>query len=231
MTKNTDFHYIPDCFRLYAPDEKLEDTNASGDWRTTDEKVYPLGKKRGEAIKKLNQKYGYLTWRFAWQIHFNRCVPFRVAVGLYEKSYEEHLRANQDKVQYLVENASDVFDNDESNIVSGFNYFIQGKKLTHLQDIAIRRVMRTMQQRFSGGRLIRVRKSRNADAIGRSLSPKYVPFCDPELVQGFDHSNGHSVPSIEDFWQNNRVVQFSESLAKMLPRERQSYVESPISFD
>jgi hypothetical protein len=131
----------------------------------------------------------------------------------------------------LVENACDVFDNDESNVVSGFNYFVQGRKLTHLQDIAIRRVLRTMQQSFNGERLIRVRKSRNSDSIGRSLSPKFVPFCHPEIVLGFDPQDRQRVTCVEDFWQNNRIVQFSKSLSSLLPQERQSYVESPISFD
>lgn len=231
MTNQHKIYYIPECFRLYAPGENLDSPSKSGDWMDTGEEVQQLGVRRGEAIQKFNKKFGYLTWRFAWQVDLNRCVPFRLAVGLYEKSYEEHLIANPDKVLYLVENARDVFDNDESNIVSGSNYFIQGKKLTHLQDIAIRRVLRTMQECFRGERLIRVRKSRNSDSIGRSLSPKFVPFTRPEIVCNFAQHDGQNKPCVEDFWQLNRVVQFSEALSRLTPQERQAYVEDPKSFD
>lgn len=228
MTKQ---HYIPANFRLYAPGESVAAHQSAGDWRVESVQVRQLGTQRGVIIRQLNQTYGFLTWRFAWRLAIDRCVPFRIAVGLYEKSYELHLSTNPEVLQYLVANARDVFDNDESNVVSGVNYFIQGAKLTHLQDIAIRRAMRTLGQKFCGDRLIRVRKSRNSDPVGRSLSPKFVPFCASEIVQNFSPSEQHAVPMVEDFWQNNRVIQYSETLARLSPKERQDYVESPDSFD
>lgn len=228
MTKQ---HHIPSNFRLYAPGESVSGNLSGGDWRVESVRVPPLGTQRGLVIRQLNKTYGFLTWRFAWKVAPDRCVPFRRAVALYEKSYEIHLRTHPEKLHYLVTEACDVFDNDESNVVSGVNYFIQGAKLTHLQDIAIRRVMQTLGQSFCGNRLIRVRKTRNADAIGRSLSPKFVTFCDPEIVQLFSPTDQHPVPTVEDFWQNNRVVQYSETLARLSPKDRQGYVECPDLFD
>ncbi len=220
-------YYIPANFRLNAPQEK----EGKADWRVVNEDVSQLGTRRNQVVRALSKEYGYLTWRFAWQVGDGKYVPYKEAVKIYEEGYEEHLKANPDKVQYLSETARDVFDNDESNVVSGNNYYNQGKKLTHLQDISIRRVMAKLGHSFNGDKLVRVRKSRNSDAVGKSLSPKLIPFHRPEIVKGFKPIKKQTEPTIEDFWQLNRVIQYSDSLARLKPQERQTFVDDPKKFD
>ena len=219
--------YIPENFRLKGPGEQ----EGTADWRVVDKNVPQLGKDRNRVVRDLNKKFGFLTWRFAWEVGNGKYVPFKEAVKIYEEGYEKHLKANPNKAEYLSVNAKDVFDNDQSNIISGKNYYIQGRKLTHLQDISIRRVMAKLGYTFKGDKHIRVRKSRNSDPVGKSLSPKFIPFHKPEIVQGFTPTDRQPLPTIEDFWQLNRVIQFSDSLFRLKPQERLSFVEDPKIFD
>jgi hypothetical protein len=227
MNPSSKTYYIPANFRLTAP----KNAHGQEDWKVVKTDVPQMGTKRGEVIKDLNRDYGFLNWRFAWQIDNQKYVPFKEAVAIYEEAYENHLKANPNKIEYLITNASDVYDNDESNVRSGTNYYKQGKKLTHLQDISIRRVMAKLGHSFEGDTLVRVRKSRNSNQIGRSLSPKLIDFHRPEMVKDFQKNDLKPLPSIEDFWQLNRVIQFSDSLARLQPKERLAFVEDPKTFN
>ena len=216
-------YLLPANFRLKSPNKDQEQT----DWKLTDREVPRLGNKRSQLIRDISKNLGHLTWRFAWQVGDNKYVTFKEAVKLYEEAYEKHLRDNPSKAEYLRDNARDVYDNDQKNIQSGSNYFIQSHRVTHLQDIAIRRVMSKLGYSFKGSELIKVRQSRNSNEVGRSLSPKNIPFHKPEIVKNFIPSKEKTVPSIEDFWQLNRVIQFSDNLAKLQVPERMKYIEDP----
>jgi hypothetical protein len=37
----------------------------------------------------------------------------------------------------------------------------------------------------------------------------------------------NQIPSIEDFWQYNRVLQFCDNLSRMKPEEKKSFVKNP----
>lgn len=208
--------FLPEPFRILLMGHLQE----SSVWQVVEENVPQPGARRTEVIRRYQAKYGPFTWRFAWEIDGNAPVPFDTAVTLYEAAYAEHLTRHPEIALYLQQNACDVFDNDPQNVQSGFCYDIQSRRVTHLQDIAIRRVMKVLGYQFLGDELIKVRKSRNRNAVGRSLSPKMVPFHRPEIVR----ARSAEPPTIEDFWQNNRVLQFSPQLAELPVRDRLSFI-------
>lgn len=221
--------YIPANFRLYAPGEVIGSFESPGDWVSTTDHVGRLGTKRGEALLELNHAHGYLTWRFAWRISQTQYAPFRVAIGLYEKSYLEHLCSYPEKTQYLVDNAKDFYDNDESNTISGLNYFVQCDKLTHLQDIAIRRAMQILQLNTPSFRielLIEVLKK-----IDQDLEQKFVYW----LLQAINETF-HDNPSLANcisavhaamFVRNSLLARnFATGLSQVRLSEESSDAES-----
>jgi hypothetical protein len=221
----TEPKFLEAPFRISSP------PNSS--W-TTDPKTVPrLGAQRSKLIEKLNQDLGENTWRFAWDLGNGEFGNFEQAISLYEESYFEHLKEakcpkdnSKRKIDYLSEQASNVFDTTEKNENSGYNYYRQDTPAAHFQDIAIRRVMAKMGIEFQGNKPIRVRSRYNTDPVGISLSPKKVPFIKPEIVK-MPLNKQNQIPSIEDFWQYNRVIQFCNALVQLQPEQRNNFIKEP----
>lgn len=175
----------------------------------SDTKVPRLGSKREEILKKLDTKYGTNSWRFAWSFGDDKFINFEEACEKYEDSYERFLKRNRHIATYLSKNARDVYDTNPSNVSSRFEYTHQEDDATHIQDIAVRKVMAKLKIPFKGSKLIQVRGT-SEDKFGRLLSPMNVPFSQPQKVI----NSKKDKPSVEDFWQKNRVIQFLDKAIK-----------------
>lgn len=180
-------------------------------WETVERPGY-FGKKRDELCKLWDAKYGHLNWRLAYQWG-DLVVPREVGIQLYEDAYYEFLKNNPETLEWLVSNASNVFDTAPTNIQSEFDYTIQETPNSHIHDIAIRRSVLRLGEWFRGDHLIHVRWK---DTEGFRLSPGIVPFHLPKfIVPGEIKDYGGKgfwwyKDSIEDFYQRNKVLQIQE---------------------
>ncbi len=214
---------LPDCFRLGS--RHRSNPNKTIHWRNLDKSPGRLGVRREKKIAKLNKELGNSTWRFAWDNGKGEYLGFDGATKHFEKSFEKYLNRHPDMIQYLSDNASEVYDIEPSDVESGKNYYIQSPRATHIQDIAIRRIMSQQNLPFNGNRLIQIRGVKeNPDDVGRALSPFNVPFYLPNIVR-----SDKSEPSTEDFWQKNRIIQVSDDLLSMSLEERLEYLVSASS--
>src|SRR3989344_7380600 len=104
------------------------------EWITVERPGY-LGKHRDEKTREWNGRYGIGNWRLAWKVG-ETFVDLLGACALYEDAYFEFLKRNPEILNQLIAEAADVYDDELSNVNSGFDYTKQETILTHLQDIA-----------------------------------------------------------------------------------------------
>lgn len=177
----------------------------SFEWKAVVRTGY-LGKHRDKKRKEWNERYGKDDWRLAWKVG-ETFTDFLGACALYEDGYFEFLKNNPDIFNQLITDASEVYDDAQSNVNSGFNYTKQETSRTHLQDIAIRRSIIRLGFWFRGNELIQIRQEKGTHPLSMTLSPGRVPFhrldllCKPELNGWWDKG------TIESFYQSNRWLQ------------------------
>jgi hypothetical protein len=164
-----------------------------------------------------DKKYGTGNWKLAWQ-YGEWLLDFADAVQIYEDAYFFYLKNQTSTALYLHDNASDVFDNQESNIKSGFDYSIQEAKSTHLQDISIRRAMKRLGLGFRGMNPIQIRHS-SIDPIGKILSPGRVLFHKPERIVRPQLTGWWQADTIEAFWQSNKHLLVSKGMKNNIVNE------------
>jgi len=174
-------------------------------WKTIERPGY-LGKHRDERIKEWDEKYGKGSWRMVWKIN-NVLFGFLGVCALYEDAYFEFLKNNPEIVSQLINEASNVYDDDPINVSSGFDYKKQQTKGTHIQDIAIRRCLVRMCLWFRGEKLIRIRQEKGDHPLSITLSPGRVPFHRPELIVGPEIKGWWYPQTVESFYQSNRILQ------------------------
>jgi hypothetical protein len=126
-------------------------------------------------------------------------------VNFYERSYFEYLQYRPDDIDFICE-FRECYDNAETNIDSGLDYTKQEAFSTHIQDIAVRNVLRRLDVWFTGanGRLLQIR---SRDSEGYRFGPGAVPFYAPALIEQPSLApHWASKGSVEDFWQSNKFV-------------------------
>lgn len=120
--------------------------------------VKSLGSSKGEFARWADQEFGADEWFFAWLLNTLVAIDERgstyyqprlydreAVVRLYEDGYYYFFQANPDLAELLCQVAADVYEVDEDDIESGFNWNAQtADKPTHYQDIAIRRALRRL---------------------------------------------------------------------------------------
>lgn len=178
-------------------------------WRTIERPGY-LGKHRNEKFKEWNEKYGEGNWRLVWKVS-ETFVDLLGVCTLYEDAYFEFLKNNPEILQQLINEASNVYDDEPSNVNSGFDYTKQETPRTHLQDIAIRRSLIRMGLWFRGKELIRIRQEKGTHPLSMTLSPGRVPFHRPELIEKPEIERWWHPGTVESFYQSNRFLQIKES--------------------
>jgi len=179
------------------------------DWKTVKRPGF-FGKERDAFYKKTDEKYGRDNWRIVWQWN-GAVLPFITACQLYEDGYYADSHNRERLWKELASSARDVYDHQESDVQSGWDYTIQNGTATHLQDIAIRKVMLRRGIKFQGDKLVQVRQ--HESYWGQRLSPGKVPFHEPELIVEPHLVGWWDVSSIEDFWQSNKVLQVRDKQA------------------
>ncbi len=127
-------------------------------WRDSRRPGY-VGGGKARAKQELTARYGKGRWRIVW-VWGDGHIDRDEALGHYEDAYVHYLDRNPDRLEWLVSNASDVYDISPRDVRSGLDYGIQQEKATHLQDIAIRRAVMRLGREFAGDRLIQVRHLR-----------------------------------------------------------------------
>lgn len=186
-------------------------------WKDIERPGY-FGRKRDDIIESLDKIYGTCNWRITWK-WLGKDRDYSFACNLYEDAYYRHSFDREDIWKDLSNQACEVYDHEESDVNSGFNYNAQRGKATHLQDIAVRRVVARRGWGFQGKELIQIRSHRSY--FGNLLSPGKVPFHLPQhIIPGLsedlvdrisDDRNSFHVwwdkNSVEDFYQSNKYLQ------------------------
>jgi len=178
------------------------DTNG---WRDSRRPGY-VGGNKANAVRQLTERYGKGRWRIVWAWR-EGYIDRDEAIRHYEDAYVHFLDANNETLEWLLTNASDVYDISPRDVQSGLNYAIQQEKATHLQDIAIRRAVMRLGKEFVGDRLIQVRHLRGE---GQRYNPGLVPFHMPELIVKPHLPGWWNEASIEDFYQSNKRLQIRD---------------------
>jgi len=162
-----------------------------------------FGDKKDQIIDGYNQKYGKENWQLAWKFGQER-ISFLLACQIYEDAYFADSLNREDLWKKLTHDAKNIYDHKESNIFSGFDYSIQESPASHLQDIAIRRVVLRRSWQFEGDKLIQIRSHK--EYWGRNLSPGKVQFHLPALIEKPNLEGWWEKNSVEDFYQSNKYL-------------------------
>jgi len=207
---------------LSRSSDRLEDTRKSSsagllvEWVTIIETPGQFGSKKAMIHKELDRLYGIGSWRVAWQLG-NIIISKEQALQEYEDAYYQYLLDHPDRLEWLVANASDVYDNSITNIKAGpdrFDYTKQeSSRGVHIQDIAVRRVVcLRFNRKFEGERAIALRGHSLGESGNRwSLDPGIVPFHKPELIVPIEFEGWWQPGTIEAFYQQCRVIQVRQS--------------------
>lgn len=140
-----------------------------------------------------------------------RCVwgpqEFHMACKLfYEVSYRNHITKNIHEHYEFLRQYGECIDNALTNVESGCDYTKQESFSTHIQDIAIRNVMRGLGWHFNGP-ADKILVIRSADSEGYRYGPGNIPFAWPEMIATPSLCPHWANPgSVEDFWQSNKYV-------------------------
>jgi hypothetical protein len=171
-------------------------------WEIADRPGYS-GFKKAEKTATYDQMYGPGNWRVAW-LWNGEVVSREFAIQLYEDGYYQDSFERERIWVELVRAASDVYDIEPRDVESGLDYTIQQAGATHLQDIAIRKVVKRRGWKFEGDELVQVRGRNNY--WGKTLGPGSVQFHIPESIEQPRLSGWWRPDSIEDFYQSNKVL-------------------------
>jgi nicotinate (nicotinamide) nucleotide adenylyltransferase len=171
-------------------------------WKTIGRPGY-VGRRQQTAGEELDRRYGAGRWRIAYRWR-GEMVSRDQALEHYTRAYEVWLRDHPERLDWLVRNASDVYDLAPDDVRSGTDFRLQTGPATHLQDIAVRIALQRLGRRFEGARLIQIR---GRETEGAWLSPGVVPFHAPEAIEQPELEGWWQPGSIESFWQSNKVLQ------------------------
>lgn len=179
-----------------------------GNWTMFENKAPGyFGAKRDATMAAWDEVFGAGNWKLGWVVG-DKLVGYREACQLYEDAYYEFLKSQADLLEELVSTASDVYDDAPTNVHSGFDYEKQETNRTHIQDIALRNVIRRLERRFEGSHLVQIRFKDSH--LSRCLTPGQVPFHRPELITLPDNldlvyeKKWWNIGSVEDFYQLNK---------------------------
>jgi hypothetical protein len=160
-----------------------------------------MGKRRIEKYLEFDKKYGKGNWEIVWEWG-EMILDFKGACKIYEDAYFFDSMNRVDLWKHIFSIASNVYDNNTTNINSGLDYKIQEAISIHIQDIAVRNVGLRRGWKFKGDQLIQIRGPKTE---GYELMPGIVPFHNPELILAPNIApKWAGERSVESFYQNNR---------------------------
>ncbi|MBI4918995.1 hypothetical protein HY837_03630 [archaeon] len=173
-----------------------------------------IGSRKNEVITNYNKLYGENNWRLIHHIN-NFPVELPGVLALYEDAYFEYFKVNPEELDFIAENYENCYDNNVSNVNSGFDYTIQEYGGNHYQDIAIRRVLLRNGMWFKGKGLLEIRTS----GTGLKWNPGELPFHLPELIVQPEFKGWWKHRSIESWYQSNKYLEVKKNA---LPSELSS---------
>lgn len=171
-------------------------------WKTIRRPGY-IGKKRAEMQSLWDQQYGAGNWRIAY-VWGNEVISRELAIQLYEDAYYEFFKVNREMLNFILSIASDVYDTAPTNIKAGLSYDQQETPSNHIHDVAIRRVVLRLGEKFRGDRLLHVRWVKSE---GYAINPGAVPFHLPNMIVNPRIIGWWHLGTIEDFYQSNKILQ------------------------
>lgn len=175
-------------------------------WRDVERPGY-FGRRRDTAYAALDEAYGKDHWRLVWKIPHHMLEFESACKQWYEESYYQWLLQCPGDVDFAC-SFGECMDNSITNIESGLDYTKQEAFSTHIQDIALRNVLKRLRRTFRGPS-DKILVIRGAGSIGARFGPDVVPFFmndvieSPSLRPKWATSGG----SVEDFWQSNKWIQ------------------------
>ena len=178
------------------------------DWQTIKRPGY-FGRKRDEIVSGYDREFGVNNWRLVWATGFDsgsqRATFFNACRMFYEESYYRYLSCRPEELAIICAYQNCV-DNASSNVSAGLDYMHQEADSTHIQDIAIRNVLRRCDRWFEGfGKILTIR---GPDSKGFRFNPGNIPFAWPHLIATPSLAPSWAKPgSVEDFWQSNKYLQ------------------------
>ena len=171
-----------------------------------------FGRERDKKIAEFNERFKEGNWRIVWRVEYAAqsygvSTDFLAAcINYYEKSYLEYLSKRKPDVDYIC-SFGECIDNSPTNVASGLDYTKQESYSTHIQDIAIRNVLRKLGRRFEGP-ADKILVIRGEETEGFRFGPGNIPFYNPALITQPSLVPAWAKPgSVEDFWQSNKWVQ------------------------
>lgn len=170
-------------------------------WAILDRPGY-AGRKKTLRRTELENKFGKDNWKIAHLVD-GKLLSREEALAYFEEGYYQFLKKNPELLDWLILTAQDIYDTDPSNIDSKFDYSIQETEAAHLNDIAIRRVIKRLGKEFQGSKLLQVH---GVDSEGFILTSGQVPFHKLDLIYSPQIKGWWSKNSIEAFWQSNKVL-------------------------
>jgi hypothetical protein len=153
-------------------------------------------------LENLDTKWGSDGWVMA-HIYRGETITTRQALRLYEGSYVRFLKKEPAVLYWLTKNASDVYDINPEDVLSGLDFSVQNQAATHFHDIAVRRALKRLGHEFRGDHLVHIR---GHTSEGYVLNPGRVPFLNPKDILSDNNVHWYAKGSVEDFYQSNKVI-------------------------
>jgi len=168
-----------------------------------------FGRRRDEKVRELNEKFGKENWRLAWTDGLRELEFVDACREFYEEAYFRYLSVHPDDVDFIC-SFGECIDNAPTNVTCGCDYSIQEAFSTHIQDIAVRNVLRRLGRRFEGTE-DNILVIRTKDDNGYRFGPGNILFHEPSvIIQPSMRPWWANEGSVEDFWQSNKVLQVLE---------------------
>jgi len=172
-----------------------------------------LGKKRDAFTSDMNEKYGKGNWDFAWKVG-DDYWPFKKAIFLYEGAYFVEMLHEFDFWNGVLQEYSECYDNNVSNVASGLDYSKQENESNHYQDIAVRRCMLLLGLKFGDSKKPLMWARHNSEDDGSYLSPGRIKFHRPELIEQPELTGWWEPASTEAWYQSNKHIRIKENASK-----------------
>jgi len=164
-----------------------------------------IGSRKDEVLKNYDKLYGKKNWRLVWDVKGNS-VDMNDALALYEDAYFEYFKDHPEELLWIANNFANVYDNNISNVNSGFDYSVQEFGGNHFQDIAIRRVLVRNGLWFKGSELLEIR----IKGIGRMYNPGQIKFHKPEIITQPEFKGWWNQKSVESWYQSAKYLEVKD---------------------
>lgn len=166
-----------------------------------------FGRRRDSKIAQFDETFGKGNWRLVWQFEEEFLSFEEACQRCYEESYWLHLRELPNAIDFIC-SFGECMDNAITNIDSGCDYTKQEAFSTHIQDIAVRNVLRRLNRSFQGQKN-NILVIRGPDSNGFRFNPGNIPFMSQnEIKQPSLCPQWGTAGSVEDFWQSNKYLQY-----------------------